>query len=70
MLANSAKVNSPQAHISKYQVSLGQTPILLSLIVLLPTRSEGRGVFGVGSIPVAILPSSQDMKTFALYLHK
>ena len=29
---------------------------------LLPTGSEERGVFEVGSIPVAILPSCQDMK--------
>ena len=33
---------------------------------LLPTGSEEREVLGVGSIPVAILPSRQDMKTFAL----
>ena len=33
---------------------------------LLPTGSEQRGVLGVGSIPVAILPSCQDMKTIAL----
>ena len=33
---------------------------------LLPTGSEERGVLRVGSIPVAILPSCQDMKTFAL----
>ena len=37
---------------------------------LLPTGSEERGVLGVGGIPVAILPSCQDMKTIALYLHK
>ena len=29
---------------------------------LLPTGSEERGVLGVGSIPVAILPSCQDIK--------
>ena len=33
---------------------------------LLPTGSEEREVFGVGSIPVAILPSCQDMKSIAL----
>ena len=33
---------------------------------LKPTRSEQREVFGVESIPVAILPSCQDMKTIAL----
>ena len=39
--------------------------------VLLPTGSDGRGVFGFGSIPVAILPSNcQDTTTCALYLHK
>ena len=37
---------------------------------LLSTGSEEREVLGVGSIPVAILPSCQDMKTFTLYLHK
>ena len=35
---------------------------------LLPTGSEERGVMGVGSIPVAILPSCQDIKIIALYL--
>ena len=33
---------------------------------LLPTGSEERGVLGVRSIPVAILPSCQNMKTMAL----
>ena len=33
---------------------------------LLPTGSEERGVLKVGSIPVAIHPSCQDMKTVAL----
>ena len=28
-----------------------------------------KGVLEVGSIPEAILPSCQDMRTFALYLH-
>ena len=32
---------------------------------LLPTGSEERGVLGVESIPVAILPSCQDMTTIA-----
>ena len=31
-------------------------------IYLLPTGSEERDVLGVGSIPVAILPSGQDIK--------
>ena len=33
--------------------------------ILLPTGSEERGVLGVGSIPVAIPTSYQDMKTVA-----
>ena len=33
---------------------------------LLPTGSEERGVLGVRSIPSAILPSCQNMKTMAL----
>ena len=33
---------------------------------LLPTGSEERGVLGVGSIPVAILPSCQVMESIAL----
>ena len=33
---------------------------------LLPTGSEEREVLGVGSIPVAIVPSCQFMKTIAL----
>ena len=36
------------------------------LVIILPTGSEERGVLGVGSIPVAILLSYQDMKTMAL----
>ena len=38
---------------------------------LLPTGTEEREVLGVGSIPVAILPSCQDMhmETIALELH-
>ena len=35
-------------------------------ISLLPTGSEDRGVFGVGSMPVEILPSCQYMKSIAL----
>ena len=35
-------------------------------LFLLPTGSEEREVLGVGSIPVAILPSCQGMKTIAL----
>ena len=37
---------------------------------LLPTRSEEKGVLGIGSVPVAILPSCQDIKPIALLLHK
>ena len=37
---------------------------------LVPIGSKERGVFGIGSIPVAILPFFQDMKSSALYLHK
>ena len=40
------------------------------IMYLLPTGSEERGVLGVGSIPVAILLSCQNMKTIALYLHR
>ena len=36
--------------------------VLSQILYLLPTGSEERGVFGVGSIPVALLPSCQDMK--------
>ena len=32
------------------------------LDILLPTGSEEKGVLGVGSIPVVILPSCQHMK--------
>ena len=39
-------------------------------VAYLTTRSEKREVLGVGSIPIAMLPSCQDMKTIALYLHK
>ena len=39
-------------------------------IILLPTGSEERGVLGVESIPGAIFPSCQNMKTIALQLHK
>ena len=38
--------------------------------ILLPTGSKERGVFGIGNISVAILPSCQDMNTFELYLQK
>ena len=38
----------------------------VNMVFLLPTGSEERGVLGVGSIPVAMLPSRQDMKYIAL----
>ena len=42
-------------------------PLGQSMYNLLPTESEERGVLAVGSFPdIAILPSCQDMKTFAL----
>ena len=43
---------------------------LCYLYHFLPTKRDGRGVLGVGSIPVAILPSCQCMKINALLLHK
>ena len=38
--------------------------IIIEVCILLPTGSEEREVLGVGTIPVTILPSCQDMKTF------
>ena len=40
------------------------------VITLLPTRSEEKGVLGVGSIPVAILPSCRGKENIELYLQK
>ena len=40
------------------------------LILLLPTRSDARGVLSVGNVPVAILSSCEYMKINALSLHK
>ena len=40
--------------------------LLFDQIHLLLTGSEERNVLGVGSIPVVILPSGQDMKTITL----
>ena len=40
------------------------------VICLLPTGSEEKEVLKVGSIPVALLSSCQDMKSIALELHK
>ena len=53
-----------------FQLFSPLTQVFLIFIMLLPTRSEERGMLGVGSIPVSIIPSFQDMKTIALYLHK
>ena len=39
-------------------------------INLLPIGSEKRGVLGIGSIPVAMMPSCQEMKNIAVELHK
>ena len=39
-------------------------------LILLPTGSDEREVLGVESIPVAILPSCQNMETIALSLLK
>ena len=43
-----------------------QLGLTMKGIFLLPTGSEEREVLGFGSIPVAILPSCQDMKIIAL----
>ena len=51
-------------HRSLWKGSSGPHDIVIDN--LLPTGSEERGVLGVGSIPVAILPSCQDIKTIAL----
>ena len=48
----------------------GPYMVFYNLLYLLPTGREERGVFGMGSISVAIHPSCQDMKTTALYFHK
>ena len=42
----------------------------LRFYALLPTGSEEREVLGVGNIPVAILPSCQDMKTIAIRVYQ
>ena len=44
-----------------YEQGLGR-----NMRILLTTRREDRGVLGVGSIHVAILPTCQDMETIAL----
>ena len=41
-----------------------------NMVCLPPTRSEERGVFGVVSIPVAILPPCHDMKMISSYLQE
>ena len=42
---------------------------IVRILNLLPSRSEERGVLGVGGIPVALLQYCQDIKTIASYLH-
>ena len=51
------------AYSHRGEVLFGHIEILHNL---LPTRGEEREVLVVGSIPVAILPSCQDMETIAL----
>ena len=53
-------------HLLIYRIRFGASHVW-SYLVLLLTGSEERGVLGVGSFPVAILPSCQDVKTIALY---
>ena len=45
------------------------TPAKSKMEALLPTGSEEREVLGIGSIPVAILPSCHDMRMITLQLH-
>ena len=53
------------------QVTKGHLYHLLSdYYNLIPTGSEEREISGFGSIPFAILPSCQDIKAVAMYLHK
>ena len=66
--------------LSPHPLGLGQTTVgnpsqysllyyeWVSSVTLLTTESEERGVLGVGSIPIAILPSGQE--TIALLMHK
>ena len=44
--------------VSLYEISVSNS----GNVLLLPTGSEEMGVLGVGSIPLAICPSSQFMK--------
>ena len=52
----------------EYRANIGPEHKLYGLrkCYLLPTGSEEREVFGLGGIPVAVLPSCKDMKTIAL----
>ena len=62
-----AGIGAVQMSITKAMYRSASSPNIRSLVILLlPTGSEERGVSGVGSIPVAILPSCQDMKTIVL----
>ena len=44
--------------------------VFITYLGLLPTGSEEREVLGVGSIPVAILTSCQDMNTLRYNVEK
>ena len=57
-------------HEKNTYLECGGRGIFREYMYLPPTGSEERGVLGVGSIPVAILPSCQDMKLVALSLQK
>ena len=54
---------------SGFQMSRSDCISLCLPLIILPTGSEERGVLGVGSIPVAILLSCQNVKTFALQIN-
>ena len=64
----SKKVQAVQDETNQSGANL--SPAELDPGVLLPTGSEERGVLGVGSIPVAKLPSCEGMKTIALQLQQ
>ena len=65
------KLSWPFTHYERHklwlkEMGLGNRMWGRGYISLLSTGSEERKVLGVGSFPVAILPSCQDMKTVAL----
>ena len=49
----------------RFSAGITYSEIKESAASILPTGSEEREVLGLGSIPVAILPSCQNMKTIA-----